>query len=399
MCEEEVLAKTGRSVEEHQELTIESYLQLRAIAPDLEDLFLPVLQGASPEDYLRHFELWLLRGVDLRQVDTVGVGSICRCWEDSRLRDIFEALNKLGLRRLHGFGAKRTSFRWDAILRSPTRPDVAELYHRAFERGLPYEVLETALQRDPEYGATTWEDELLSVCRFMYSADSAAWSRRAREHQHAVIRARDAAYGKGWHDEGFYLYQGGQRVGRIRVELAGREEKNPEAPTQMLEECALRRAHWRRGPGAGRRPHANCSQCAAWALTDRQGIKELLVPRGCWDEAPYLRRLPAPSFEPYRRALDLAAQRQREWAEAGPERFAHLMDLPPWARLEALRRRGELGEEDLALYVRTLQEVAPYDPDAQGELELWRQIARVQRETGENPPVLRWPVPFWRLRA
>src|SRR5262249_14661002 len=46
MCEEEMLAKTGKSVPEHQLLTTHSFLELRDLEPEVP--WLPVLQGWEP---------------------------------------------------------------------------------------------------------------------------------------------------------------------------------------------------------------------------------------------------------------------------------------------------------------------------------------------------------------
>lgn len=64
MCEEYIRAKTGKTIREHQELTIESYANLRATAPDVP--WLPVLQGWHPDDYEAHFEMYQRAGFDLR---------------------------------------------------------------------------------------------------------------------------------------------------------------------------------------------------------------------------------------------------------------------------------------------------------------------------------------------
>jgi hypothetical protein len=51
MCEPHILARTGLSVREHQERTIASYPELRALAPHLP--FIPVVQGWQLADHLR----------------------------------------------------------------------------------------------------------------------------------------------------------------------------------------------------------------------------------------------------------------------------------------------------------------------------------------------------------
>src|SRR5262245_55513912 len=53
MCEPFILAKTGKTVAEHQERTIDSYIRLKE---SMDFSWTPVLQGWSPADYWRHWE-------------------------------------------------------------------------------------------------------------------------------------------------------------------------------------------------------------------------------------------------------------------------------------------------------------------------------------------------------
>ena len=113
MCEPIVLAGgsvgkltfagTGLSVEEHQRRTVENFLELKSVAPDLP--FAPVLQGWNLGDYLRCIELYLRVGVDLRSEPLVGVGTVCRRQGTGEATRIMRTLAAEGL-RLHGFGFK-----------------------------------------------------------------------------------------------------------------------------------------------------------------------------------------------------------------------------------------------------------------------------------------------------
>ncbi|MBK9181460.1 MAG: hypothetical protein IPM45_18265 [Acidimicrobiales bacterium] len=113
MCEPAILAKTGFTVAEHQRQTVANYLLLRQLAPDLP--WLPVVQGWSIADYLRCVDLYGERGVDLRTLPLVGLGSVCRRQDTAEVAEIVHALHSLGL-RLHGFGVKagglRRAGRW-----------------------------------------------------------------------------------------------------------------------------------------------------------------------------------------------------------------------------------------------------------------------------------------------
>lgn len=383
MCEDEVLAKTGKGVEEHQELTVESYMQLRAIGgPELEHLWIPVLQGRTLEDYVEHFELYMNWGIDLRQVNVVGVGSVCRCGQNERLRNVFAALRNLGLRRLHGFGVKQSAFNWTDVLSKPARPDVEALYHRALEQGMPYELFEDVLRHDPNYGEITWEDEDASICKFLYSSDSAAWSSRARAQAEevravrralAVLRGHDPALvaGKTYvHEYHGELYFGRERVGRVLVELAGERAQPPISaedlhgsllPTQLMVPCAERAANYR---GKGRTPHESCNQCPAWALEYRRRLQGQLEPHGCWDEAPKLGKLPPPSFEGLRRTIARTDELAGRWRSTGGAAFGP--EAAAWARMQALSHyakelqariaAGEQGlDEDLSATMEELE--------------------------------------------
>jgi hypothetical protein len=112
MCEPDVIrgnAKLGwpgtrLSVREHQRLTIHSYGLLRQLAPDLP--WAPVLQGWRVDDYLACARMYADAGHDLHAAAVVGVGSVCRRQATQEAVDIFGALHGAGLRNLHGFGLK-----------------------------------------------------------------------------------------------------------------------------------------------------------------------------------------------------------------------------------------------------------------------------------------------------
>jgi hypothetical protein len=111
MCEPWILAKTGGTVEEHQRLTLENYLQLKSKAPDLP--WVPVLQGWTITDYWRHAEAFARAGVDLAALPLVGVGSICRRQGTTGAGVILATLATSQL-RLHAFGMKVSGLRLSA---------------------------------------------------------------------------------------------------------------------------------------------------------------------------------------------------------------------------------------------------------------------------------------------
>ena len=105
MCEDVMLTRTGLSVREHQRRSVENYLTLLDLAPDLP--WTPVLQGKHVDDYLRHADEYERAGVRLADLPIVGVGSVCRRQATAEIVPIVRAITRRGI-RLHGFGVKRT---------------------------------------------------------------------------------------------------------------------------------------------------------------------------------------------------------------------------------------------------------------------------------------------------
>jgi hypothetical protein len=102
-CEPEMVRRTGLSVEAHQARTLANYLELESIAPDLP--WMPVLQGWSLWDYLRHAETYEAAGVELASLPLVGVGTVCRRQSTTTATALLSILHAEGL-RLHAFGFK-----------------------------------------------------------------------------------------------------------------------------------------------------------------------------------------------------------------------------------------------------------------------------------------------------
>lgn len=121
MCESFMLARTGLTIADHQRLTIERY---DALVAALADRFggpcpfpvLPVLQGYSPADYVRHLVAY---GHRLTPGMWVGVGSVCK--RNGVPEQIVEVLTAIAdVRpdlRLHGFGVKKTSLLHSGVRR------------------------------------------------------------------------------------------------------------------------------------------------------------------------------------------------------------------------------------------------------------------------------------------
>lgn len=105
MCEAHILEKTGLTVVEHQERTLESYLSLSKRSHRIR----PVLQGWTPRQYAEHVTMYRKAGVDMGQL--FGVGTVCsRNGNSSAIRKVLQSIHDAQSRiRLHGFGLKTTA--------------------------------------------------------------------------------------------------------------------------------------------------------------------------------------------------------------------------------------------------------------------------------------------------
>lgn len=115
MCEDVALEKSGLTIADHQNLTVGRYERL--IAEDTAGVYImPVLQGRSHSDYIRHVKMYEERG-HLPHGAWVGVGSVCKRNADPM--SIFMCLSIIKDYRpdlkLHGFGVKLTGLAWSAI--------------------------------------------------------------------------------------------------------------------------------------------------------------------------------------------------------------------------------------------------------------------------------------------
>lgn len=104
MCEPEMLRRTGKTVAEHQRLTVDNLLELRSLAPDLP--FIPVLQGWTRGDYYDCVDLYEKAGIDLCSEPIVGIGTVCRRQNTLMAQTTIRMLSMDGI-RLHGFGFKK----------------------------------------------------------------------------------------------------------------------------------------------------------------------------------------------------------------------------------------------------------------------------------------------------
>lgn len=105
MCEDLILAKTGRSIPEHQELSCKSLADLTTLAPEIP--WTPVIQGRSLDDYLRHVEMYAKWGYSLFGRKVVGVGSICRIQSTTAGVELVKGIYRETGLPIHAFGFKK----------------------------------------------------------------------------------------------------------------------------------------------------------------------------------------------------------------------------------------------------------------------------------------------------
>ena len=119
----------GLSVEEHQVWTVDRYAQLRNALHRIrcDTPVMAVLQGYTPEEYLRCIELYETRwGRPLLDEGAyVGVGSVCK--RNVNPETVVEVLSAIKERRpdlrLHGFGLKVTALKDPEVRRLLTSSD------------------------------------------------------------------------------------------------------------------------------------------------------------------------------------------------------------------------------------------------------------------------------------
>jgi hypothetical protein len=109
MCEPFMVAKTGLRIADHQQRTVDNFVELSALwGDDWTNPFMPVLQGWELDDYLRCWDLYDQAGIDLKNYPVVGLGSVCRRQATGEIGAIVSALLRQdpGL-PVHGFGVKK----------------------------------------------------------------------------------------------------------------------------------------------------------------------------------------------------------------------------------------------------------------------------------------------------
>jgi hypothetical protein len=112
MCEPAIRQKTGLTVEEHQKRTVENWLELRDLAPEIP--WLPVLQGWTAAEYMEHVFMYDFNRAPWRD-GVVGLGSICRRQSLTWVHGLIRWLASSGL-KIHAFGFKITGLETSGAL-------------------------------------------------------------------------------------------------------------------------------------------------------------------------------------------------------------------------------------------------------------------------------------------
>lgn len=116
MCEPWILRKTGKTVKEHQWNTVLNYIDMQTRGLPVN--IIPVLQGQTVDDYLRHIETFYECGISLENLPVVGLGSVCRRQNTGEIGRIAATIASMGI-KLHGFGVKIEGIeRYGALLES-----------------------------------------------------------------------------------------------------------------------------------------------------------------------------------------------------------------------------------------------------------------------------------------
>ena len=103
MVEPAMLEKTGKTVQDHQRLTVANFLELRSLECRVH--VIPVIQGWTLSDYEECIRMYEREGVDLTRESTVGVGSVCRRQGSQEILDLMRMVHSEGI-SAHGFGVK-----------------------------------------------------------------------------------------------------------------------------------------------------------------------------------------------------------------------------------------------------------------------------------------------------
>lgn len=161
MCEAHMLQITGKTVMEHQQLTVERYDALTVC--DLGGVYLmPVLQGYTPAEYVRHLEMY---GDRLKPGMWVGVGSVCkRNSNPAAIEAVLLAIKKARPDlKPHGFGLKVTALASALIRKLLETADSMAWSYAARKQGRDGNSIQEAIRFSNRINAMEVQEDLLSL--------------------------------------------------------------------------------------------------------------------------------------------------------------------------------------------------------------------------------------------
>ena len=156
-CEPDVLQEHGRTVEDHQRMTIDRHHDLLEVyeRSDVPGQPVSVLQGWSVDDYTRHIQQMLEAGT---LSGHVAIGSVCRRNREEQIREIVLTVREElpdWVDHLHAFGVKGSVLRYPQVREALTSAD-----SQSYEMQAQWGVLE-----DLDAGSRTWRDSALEYLR------------------------------------------------------------------------------------------------------------------------------------------------------------------------------------------------------------------------------------------
>jgi hypothetical protein len=205
MCSPPVMAKTGLSIREHHDRTVENFLALTSEAPDVN--WMPILQGWQFKDYELHAELYKDAGIDLPSFDLVGIGSIALRQDDPMVGSIIRHFVGDGF-KLHALGVKKSglkmygdavascdSMAWSFTARYVFKPSLPECEKERQQKRHP-QTCQTCLRY-----ALKWREEVLDLVNghgtdAMFHVDD-SYVENDRPHKNTRKGVRGTASGDG----------------------------------------------------------------------------------------------------------------------------------------------------------------------------------------------------------
>jgi hypothetical protein len=136
-CEPFVLTRYATTVEDHQLLTLERYLEL---LPLIESTYLmPVIQGFEPWQYPEHIRMYEADGL-LPQGAWVAVGSVCKRQGGvgaMETLDVFNAIHDYRPDlRLHAYGSSLSILKFPEVVKHMTSVEsIAWAFRAVYQRG------------------------------------------------------------------------------------------------------------------------------------------------------------------------------------------------------------------------------------------------------------------------